>query len=540
MSDSHNLKNGAIGADVVSRGFEFWRKRLGLILTPAVFILIYSLTSGLGHEGRILAAILGAVSLMWITEVIPLPVSALLGAVLCVLLGVADAKTVLAYFADPIVFVFIGGFMIARAMMIHGLDRRIALGFLSIPWIGSSQIRIMAGLGLVTAVISMWVSNSAVTAMMFPIALGILGALQTARVKAGVAEGSINVQEWPYATAMMLMVAYAASIGGIGTPVGTPPNLIGIGLIKNATGVEISFFRWMSLALPLFAVMALFLFLLLYLLHRPVKVTKRRESINQDDKLHPVLVKPDSEINDLLHEYIDNELKSMGPWTNGQINTLIGFGTAVVLWVLPGILQLPWFDSPLLVKWMNAHLPESIVAISSAILLFAMPVNRSKGEFTLSWKEAVKIDWGTIFLFGGGLALGSLMFKTGVAKEMGYSMVQIFGVKTLWAITGLSIAMAIVLSEAASNTASANMIIPVVIAIAQAAGVSPLPPALGACLGASFGFMLPVSTPPNAIVYGSGLIPLPRMITAGILFDIIGFFLIWAGLFILCPLLGLV
>ena len=188
----------------------------------------------------------------------------------------------------------------------------------------------------------------------------------------------------------------------------------------------------------------------------------------------------------------------------------------------------------------TAHLPESIVAISSAILLFAMPVNRSKGEFTLSWKEAVKIDWGTILLFGGGLALGSLMFKTGVAKEMGYSMVQILGVKTLWAITGLSIAMAIVLSEAASNTASANMIIPVVIAIAQAAGVSPLPPALGACLGASFGFMLPVSTPPNAIVYGSGLIPLPRMITAGILFDIIGFFLIWAGLFILCPLLGLV
>jgi solute carrier family 13 (sodium-dependent dicarboxylate transporter), member 2/3/5 len=540
LSDSHNQKNSAIEAAVPSRGFEFWRKRLGMILTPVVFLLIYSLTSGLGYEGRTLAAILGAVSLMWISEIIPLPVSALLGAVLCVLLGVADAKTVLAYFADPIVFVFIGGFMIARAMMIHELDRRIALGFLSIPWIGSSQIRIMAGLGLVTAVISMWVSNSAVTAMMFPIALGILGALQTARLKAGVAEGSINVQEWPYATAMMLMVAYAASIGGIGTPVGTPPNLIGIGLIKNATGVEISFFRWMSLALPLFVVMALFLFLLLYMLHMPVRETQKKELEHQVEKGHSGSARADSEINEHLREYIKNELKIMGPWTSGQVNTLIGFGTAVVLWVLPGILQLPWFDSPLLVKWMNAHLPESIVAISSAILLFALPVNRSKGEFTLSWKEAVRIDWGTILLFGGGLALGSLMFKTGVAKEMGYGMVELLGVKTLWAITGLSIAMAIVLSEAASNTAAANMIIPVVIAIAQAAGVSPLPPALGACLGASFGFMLPVSTPPNAIVYGSGLIPLTKMITAGILFDIIGFFIIWMGLYLLCPLLGLV
>jgi solute carrier family 13 (sodium-dependent dicarboxylate transporter), member 2/3/5 len=510
-----------------------------MILAPVVFILIYSLTAKLGSEGRTLSAILGAVAIMWVTEIIPLPVSALLGAVLCVLLGVADAKTVLAYFADPIVFVFIGGFMIARAMMIHGLDRRIALGFLSIPWIGSSQIRIMAGLGLVTAVISMWVSNSAVTAMMFPIALGILGALQAARAKAGVASASIDVKEWPYATAMMLMVAYAASIGGIGTPVGTPPNLIGIGLIKNATGVEISFFRWMSLALPLFVVMALFLFLLLYLLHLPQKRTKKEESKHKPDSGNQGSIKPDNGINDQLRVYIKNELKSLGPWTRGQINTLIGFGTAVVFWVLPGILQLPWFDSPLLVKWMNAHLPESIVAIGAAILLFAMPVDGSRDQFTLNWKEAVKIDWGTILLFGGGLALGSLMFKTGVAKEMGYGMVGLLGVKTLWAITGLSIAMAIILSEAASNTASANMIIPVVIAIAQAAGVSPLPPALGACLGASFGFMLPVSTPPNAIVYGSGLIPLPKMIQAGILFDIMGFFIIWAGLYILCPLLGL-
>jgi solute carrier family 13 (sodium-dependent dicarboxylate transporter), member 2/3/5 len=501
-----------------SQVFETWRKRLGVVLTPLVFITTYFLCEGLSPEGRRLSAILAAVAVMWVSEIIPLPVASLLGAALCVILGVADAKTVLAYFADPIVFVFIGGFMIARAMMIHGLDRRIAYGFLSIRWVGSSQARILAGLGLVTAVISMWVSNSAVTAMMLPIALGILGALHEVRIARGETSGSIDVHKWPYATGMMLMVAYGASIGGIGTPVGTPPNLIGIGLIRTATGVDISFFRWMALTLPLFAVMALVLFVLLYLLH-PVSKTS---------------------IGSHLTDYIHHEKSALGKWTRGQINTLIAFGVAVVLWIMPGILQLPWLEVRWLAQWMGTHLPESVVAIIAAILLFTLPVNLSQRSFTLSWAEAVKIDWGTILLFGGGLALGSLMFKTGVAEEMGFGFTRLLGVQTLWVLTGVSIAMAIVLSEAASNTASANMIIPVVIAIAEAAGVSPLPPALGACLGASFGFMLPVSTPPNAIVYGSGLIPLPKMMTAGIVFDILGFFIIWGGLYVLCPLLGFV
>jgi sodium-dependent dicarboxylate transporter 2/3/5 len=247
------------------QAFETWRKRLGVILTPIVFTGTYLLCTGLTPEGRKLSAILAAVAVMWITEIIPLPVSALLGAALCVVLGVSDAKTVLAHFADPIVFVFIGGFMIARAMMIHGLDRRIALGFLSIRWIGSSQARIMAGLGLVTAVISMWVSNSAVTAMMLPIALGILGALHQVRIASGKASGAMDVRQWPYATGMMLMVAYGASIGGIGTPVGTPPNLIGIGSSVLPRVLKSVSFAGCP-ALPLFLVMAVALFILLCIL----------------------------------------------------------------------------------------------------------------------------------------------------------------------------------------------------------------------------------------------------------------------------------
>jgi sodium-dependent dicarboxylate transporter 2/3/5 len=519
--------------------FETWRKRLGIILTPVVFVITYILCSGLQPEGRKLAAIIATVAVMWVSEIIPLPVSALLGAVLCVVLGVADAKTVLAYFADPIVFVFIGGFMIARAMMFHGLDRRIALSFLSIPWIGSSPGRILAGLGLVTAVISMWVSNTAVTAMMFPIALGILGALQKVRTERNRTGSSADSKDWPYATGMMLMVAYGASIGGIGTPVGTPPNLIGIGLIKNATGVGISFFRWMALTIPLFLVMAVVLFILLYMLHPSDKKKDTTMPAQKPDAAPSTPNNSETRTANHLLDYIQSERKKLGPWTWGQINTLIGFGIAVILWVTPGILQLPWFEVPWLASWMNIHLPESAVAMVAAIILFTLPVNLSKRLFTLTWQEAVKIDWGTILLFGGGLALGSLMFKTGVASHLGYGFANLLGVKTLWVLTAFSIAMAIVLSEAASNTASANMIIPVVIAIAQAANVSPLPPALGACLGASFGFMLPVSTPPNAIVYGSGLIPLQKMITTGILFDIAGFFIIWAGLYLLCPIVGL-
>lgn len=490
--------------------FELWRKRAGIILAPAAFAVTYALTTTLTREGRTLAAILSGVAVMWITETLPLPVTALLGAVLCVTLGVAPAQQVLGYFADPIVFLFLGSFMLARAMMIHQLDRRIALSFLSIRWIAASPARVLAGVGIVTALMSMWVSNTATTAMMLPIALGVLGAMRTRP---------------SFATGMMLMVAYAASIGGIGTPVGSPPNLIAIGLIRRATGREIPFLQWMALCVPMLVAMGAVLFVLLNRLH-----PARHTSYDADDS---------------MVDYAAAERAKLGAWTRAQINLLCAFAIAVVLWTLPGFLKLPIWgpaqpSTAAVSNWLSTRIPESIVALIAALLLFVLPVNLKSGEFTLSWEQAVRIDWGTILLFGGGLALGSLMFETGVADALGKSLTSKLGVSTLWGLTGISIAMGIVLSEATSNTAAANMIIPVVIGLADSAGVSPLPPALGACLGASFGFMLPVSTPPNAIVYGSGLVSIPNMMRAGILFDVIGFIIIWLGLRLLCPLLGLV
>jgi sodium-dependent dicarboxylate transporter 2/3/5 len=511
--------------------FERWRRVAGAVLAPLAFALTLLLTSGhLSPEGRSLSAILAAVCVLWVTETLPLPVTALLGALLCIVLGVAPAKTVLAYFADPIVFLFIGSFMLARAMTLHGLDRRIALGVLSVPWVGGHPARVLAGMGLVTGFMSMWVSNTATTAMMLPIALGVLGALHHVRSGGGNGTGApaapMDARAWPYATGMMLMIAYSASVGGLGTPVGTPPNLIGIGLIRRTLGVDIGFFRWMALAVPMVLVMGIALFVLLYALHpaRPAVIAA---------------AKPGGALSDLA-DYLRTERQRLGPWTTGQINTLIAFAVAVILWVLPGVLSLPMFPTDFApAKWLAARMPESAAALVAAILLFALPTNARNGEFTLTWPEAVKIDWGTILLFGGGLSLGTLMFDTGVAGALGESLTAHTGTHSLWAMTALSTAIAIVLSEATSNTAAANMVIPVVIALCQSAKIPPLPPALGACLGASYGFMLPVSTPPNAIAYGTGLVPIPKMIRAGIIFDVLGFFIIMAGLRVLCPFLGL-
>jgi sodium-dependent dicarboxylate transporter 2/3/5 len=184
-------------------------------------------------------------------------------------------------------------------------------------------------------------------------------------------------------------------------------------------------------------------------------------------------------------------------------------------------------------------MPEGVAAIIGASLLFLLPVNWETRKFTISWKQATQIDWGTLLLFGGGITLGSLMFETKLAEIIGISLLRISGATSVWGITLSAIFIAILVSETSSNTASANMVVPVMIALAQAAGVNPIPPAIGATLGASWGFMLPVSTPPNAIVYGSGLVPITAMIRAGIFFDILGGLLIWAGLYILLPMVGL-
>jgi sodium-dependent dicarboxylate transporter 2/3/5 len=433
---------------------------------------------------------------------------------MCVLFGVAGAKTVFAPFADPIIYLFLGSFILARGMMVHGVDKRFAYQLMSMRWVGSSAGRIMFMFGAVAAFISMWISNTATTAMMFPIGLGIVYTMSA--MLAGKTGKYVDPHRLRYGTGMMLMAAYASSAGGIGTPVGTPPNLIGLAMIQELLNVKISFFQWMLFAVPLLAAMYLLLFALMRVLHRPEvgRIEGGQESVKQ-------------------------ELRKLGRWTRGQKNVVVAFAVAVALWVTPGFLAVITGTEAPLYKHYSGRIPEAIAALTAATLLFVLPVDWRKREFTLTWKQATQIDWGTLLLFGGGLTLGEMMFKTGLADAVGRGLLGLSGAGSTWGLTFAAIWVSIIVSEATSNTASATMVVPVIISVAQAAGVNPVPPALGATLAASWGFMLPVSTPPNAIVYGSGMVPITKMVRTGVLFDVGGGLLIWLGLRLILPLIGL-
>ena len=475
--------------------FNRRRRTAGLFLGPALLIALLVAPLPIPAPAHRLAAILAMMVVLWITEALPLAVTALIGPVLAVVLRVAPARTTFAPFADPIIFLFIGSFMLAEAMFVHGLDRRIAYSALSSPLVGRSLLRILIVYGGVTAGISMWISNTATTAMMFPIGLSIAAHLTEGRESE---RGSRD-----FAMAMMLIAAFAASIGGIGTPIGTPPNLIGIGMLNRIAGVEISFFQWMLLGVPI--VLLLFGFVIAYFYFtslRGLALDMSRTS------------------------RIREELQRLGPPSAGQRNVLLAFGVTVGLWLLPGVLAIAGLGDTAFARGYAAAVPESVAAMTGAILLFVLPVAWRARKFTLSWDEAVRIDWGIILLFGGGLAMGELAFSTGLAESIGRGITAWLPNQSEFALTVLFTAVAIVMSEAASNTASANMIVPVAIAVSQAAGVNELLPALGATLGASMGFMMPISTPPNAIVYSSGHVPITAMMRHGVALDVVGFVVI--------------
>jgi sodium-dependent dicarboxylate transporter 2/3/5 len=474
--------------------FNRRRRTAGLVLGPLVLVALLALPMDLAAAPHRLAAILAMMVVLWITEALPLAVTAIIGPVLAVVLGVASARLAFAPFADPIIFLFIGSFMLAEAMFVHGLDRRIAFTALASRAVGSSPFRILVAYGAVSAGLSMWISNTATTAMMFPIGLSIVSHLTRGH------ESDPRSRE--FATAMMLMAAFAASVGGIGTPIGTPPNLIGVGMLSRIAGEQITFVRWMQLGVPV--VLLLFAFLSLYF-YRSIRGLTFAS--HETDKIRA-------------------ELQRLGPVSTGQRNTLIAFGSTVALWLTPGVFALFGASDSSAARAYAAAVPESVAAMTGAILLFILPISWRARRFTLTWEEAVRIDWGIVLLFGGGLAMGELAFSTGLAESMGRGITTWLPAHTAFSLTVLFTAVAIVMSEAASNTASANMIVPVAIAVAQAAGVDPMLPGLGATLGASMGFMMPISTPPNAIVYSSGHVPIAAMMRHGIALDVAGFVII--------------
>jgi sodium-dependent dicarboxylate transporter 2/3/5 len=349
----------------------------------------------------------------------------------------------------------------------------------------------------------MWMSNTATAAMLLPVALGLLG---------GRAAGSPTA-----ARGLLLTLAYACSIGGVATPVGTPPNLIAIGMLANLADVEVDFFRWMAVGVPV----SLAMYGALTLLTRWLYPLQERAT-----SAAPVVTVSDRE--------------QLGPWSAAHVACLAAFGLAIVLWITPGAVAVFQGTTTPAYKWISSHLDEGAVALLAAGLLFVLPVNWARRQFAMDWRDAAGIDWGTILLFGGGLSLGHQMFETGLAARIGHALVETSGATSLWTITAVMTVVAVLTTEVTSNTAAANMLVPVAVAVAGAAGVSPVPPAMGVALGSSLAYMLPISTPPNAIVYGSGRIPITEMIKCGTLLDALSVAIVLVILRLLCPLLGLV
>jgi solute carrier family 13 (sodium-dependent dicarboxylate transporter), member 2/3/5 len=496
--------------------FEKGRRTIGLVLAPAITIVVLLLPMAVPPQQQVLAGVLLGVIALWVTEAVPIPIAGLMGVALIVILQVAPADDVLANFGSSTIFTFIGAFILAQAMLKHGLARRFAFRILALPRVGRSTTGVIVAFGGITCLLSAFVSNTATVAMLLPTALGILGVIAKLMQERGVVAADFDPLRLRVGAAVMLMLAYGASVGGLLTPVGSPPNLIGRGLIEEATGERISFAQWVAMALPVCLLMFVALAVVLLLLNRP--------EIKHIDG---------------VADYIAQQRAEMGPLSRAEKNTLIAFGVTVTLWIAPGIVALVAGNDSAIYDAVSNRLDEGIVAVLGASLLYLLPTDWPNREFTLRWRDAAEIDWGTIVLFGTGIIFGSLLADTGLAETLGGAVSEGLGLSSVVAITIFAVLLAVVVSETTSNTASAAVVVPIVIPVALAAGVNPFVPALAATFAASFGFMLPVSTPQNAVVYGSGAVRITTMIRSGVSFDIIGAILIIVLVPLMVAALGL-
>jgi solute carrier family 13 (sodium-dependent dicarboxylate transporter), member 2/3/5 len=357
-------------------------------------------------------------------------------------------------------------------------------------------------------------SNTAAAAMLLPIALGVMTSVGT--LVAEQTEGKRDPERLRFGAALMLVITYSITVGGLLLPIGSPPNLIGRELIEEETGEPLTFAEWFLVALPIVLVMFVALIVVILLLNKP----ELREVRGVQDM-------------------IAEERRKLGKLSRGERNVLIALAFALFFWFLPGMVGLVAGDDSDAYTDIQVYADEGVVAIVAAALLFVLPVDWARRRFTLNWNQASRIDWGTIILFGAGITLGSLLSSTGLAKVVGESLSDSLGVTTLVPITIVSVIVAVIISETTSNTASAAIVVPIAISIAAAADVNPTIPALAAIFGANYGFMLPVSTPPNAIVYASGMIPITRMVRTGIIFDVIGAALCVVGVVVMAKVVGI-
>ena len=482
---------------------SIWKIFVGIALF--VITLILPGVKELSPEGQKMAAVAVLMAFWWVTEAIPISVTALLPLVLFPALGIADARTVSAPYANHLIFLFLGGFLIAMAIQRWNLHRRIALR--TVWLVGFSQGKLLLGFMIATAFLSMWISNTATTMIMVPIGIAVVNQLAE---QPHSEKGSGQT----FGTALMLGTAYSASIGGIGTLIGTPPNIVLANVLENMYGLKIDFGMWLMIGLPLVVV-----FLPLTWLYLS-KIAFRLER---------GAVKGGREI-------IRRELSDLGPMTVEEKRVLAVFSLTVFLWIFSAPKEIGSLTIPG-VQTIFPGATDSTIAMFGALLLFLIPAQKGRGRL-LTWKQARDIPWGILILFGGGLALAEGFKITGLAGWIG-SRVEFFAGAPHLILVLAVITLIIFLTELTSNTATTAMILPILAGVAAGIGENPLMMMVPAAIAASCAFMLPVATPPNAIVFGSGYVTIPVMAKKGLAMNLLGIALISALTYlVVAPFIG--
>ena len=480
-------------APETSSGYSL-RQRVGLLVGPVLFglLLVAPPPSSLPPAGMHVAAVGVLMAVWWITEAIPIPATALLPLVLFPLLGAGTIRDAASPYANPLIFLFMGGFMLALAMQRWGLHRRIALHI--IQRMGSQPTSIVAGFMISSAFLSMWVSNTATAMMMLPIGLSVI---ELASDKNAAPSGRN-----PFAVALLLGIAYACSIGGLGTLIGTPPNAFMAAFLSETYQIEIGFAEWMLVGIPIVVIGLPICFWVLTRVAFPI----RGQQLAGGEQL------------------ISRELEAIGPMSRAEKMVAVVFALTALAWIF----------RPLLAKWI-AGLTDPGIAIAAAIIAFVVPVNLRRGEFLLNWEWARRVPWGVLLLFGGGLSLAAAIQRTGLATWLAHTLQGLSAYPTLLTVVAAT-TLIVFLTELTSNTATAAAFLPILASVAQGIGRDPLLLVVPAALAASCAFMLPVATPPNAIVYGSNRLTIPQMARAGLLLNISFIILITALAYTLVPL----
>lgn len=476
-----------------------WRGWIGVVAAPLAFLLVLALPApaGLGPAAWRTAACAAVMGILWITEAIPIPATGLLPLALFPLLGVGSIGETAAPYSNPIIFLFLGGFLLAAAMERWGLHRRLALSI--IRSVGTAPRRLVAGFLASAAFLSMWISNTATTLLLLPIGVSVLELGDRARGDPETGPGKPRGGD--LAPALVAAIAFGAGIGGVATLIGTPPNALTAAFLLESYGFQVGFARWMAIGVPLSLLALPLTYLVL------VRLAFRVEG-------RPL---PGGSA------LIEREIAALGRIGRGEWIVAAAFLLAATGWI----------TRPVLERWVPG-LSDAGIAMLAGLGLFLAPVSLRRREFALDWATAQRIPWGVIVLFGGGLSLADAIERTGLAHWLAVGF-EGFATWPFWALLGLVALVVVLFSELASNTATAAAFLPVVGALALSTGQDPMPLVIGAGLAASGGYMLPVATAPNAIAYGTGRISVPQMARAGALLDLLFLVLVPAIALLLVP-----